>query len=187
MRIRGIPLIALGAAAIVSLLSCTTTGARSESELLADLNSSSENTVSDALRALERHYPNSAAAQQGMVAKLDDSREIIRRRAARALGAIGARLDDAAMGKVVALLSSHDDDAIIDGLKALRGLGNASVVPAVLPLLRYNGSFVKRDACRTLAVLADRTVVSEIEPLLADADSNVQDDARLAIAKLQGK
>ena len=184
--IRKLPLALLAASAAL-ILSCASTANRTESEFLNDLNSPSENTVCDALRGLERNYPNSPAARAGMIARLDDSREIVRRRAARALGAIGARVDDQAHGKVVALLSSRDDDAIIDGLKALRGMGNATAVSAVVPLLKSNGPFVKRDACRTLSVLADKTVIADIEPLLNDKDSNVQADARLAIAKLQEK
>ena len=45
----------------------------------------------------------------------------------------------------------------------------------------------KRDACRTLAVLGDKSVVPSIEPLLKYPDLNVQKDAMDAIALLKAK
>ena len=171
----------------LAVLSISCASSRSESEFLRDLNSSSTNTVCDALQGLEKRYPDSAAARERIVAKLDDPREEVRRKAARVLGAIGVRLDDEQTGKVVGLLSSRDVDAVIDGLKALRGTGNASAVPAIVPLLTSSNRYVKRDACRTLAILGDRSVIPAIEPLANHPDHEIAEDARRAIARLQGK
>src|SRR5512135_2535270 len=71
-------------AAVVALSACAST--RPESELLRDLDSPSAGVVCDALQALEKQYPGSAAARPKIVAKLDDSREEVRRKAARVLG-----------------------------------------------------------------------------------------------------
>ena len=186
MKIRRFAVEGLVFSAVVAVLaSCAST--RPESELLRDLNSPSANVVCDALQGLEKRYPDSDAARTQIIARLDDPREEVRRKAARVLGAIGVRLDDGQTAKVVALLSSPDGDAVIDGLKALRGTGNASAVPAILPLLRHSDRYVKRDACRTLAVLGDRSIVPAIEPLANHPDHEVAEDARLAIARLQQK
>lgn len=172
-------------AAVVALCACAST--RPESELLRNLDSPSAGVVCDALQALEKQYPGSAAARPKIVAKLDDSREEVRRKAARVLGSMGTRLDDAETAKVVVLLSSRDVDTVIDGLKALRGTANASAVPAIVPLLKHSNRYVKRDACRTLAVLGDRSVIPAIQPLVGDRDHEVDEDARLAIARIREK
>jgi HEAT repeat protein len=158
-----------------------------ESELLRDLNSANETTVCDALLGLEKGYPSSVEARTKIVALLSDPRIRVHRKAARVLGAIGAKVDDDGIARVTALLSAHDTETIIDGLKALRGMGNARAVPAILPLLASPDANVKRDSCRTLAVLADKTAIPAIEPLLSDKNPKVQEDARQAIAKLREK
>ncbi len=173
------------AAIVVLFASCAST--RPESELLRDLDSPSAGVVCDALQALEKQYPGSPTARPKIVARLDDSREEVRRKAARVLGAMGTRLDDAGTAKVAALLSSRDVDAVIDGLKALRGIGNPSATAAIVPLLQHPNRYVKRDACRTLAVLGDRTLVPAIEPLVGNPDREIDEDARLAIARLKDK
>ena len=175
----------LFAAVVTFFAACSST--RPESELLRDLDSPHAGVVCDALQALEKQYPGSAAARPKIVAKLDDPRVEVRRKAARVLGAMGTRLDDAETAKVVVLLSSQNVDTVIDGLKALRGTGNASAVPAIVPLLAHPNRYVKRDACRTLAVLGDRSVVPAIEPLVGNPDHEVDEDARLAIARLREK
>jgi HEAT repeat protein len=171
---------------LATLIACASTR-RPESELLRDLDSTSPSVVCDALQALEKEYPNSATARPAIVAKLDDPRERVRRKAARVLGATATRLDDVETAKVVVLLSSRNVDAVLDGLKALRGTANASSVPAIVPLLLHPDRYVKRDACRTLAVIGDKSLVPAIEPLLGNPDHEVAEDARVAITRLQGK
>jgi hypothetical protein len=46
---------------------------------------------------------------------------------------------------------------------------------------------VQRDACRTLAVLGDKSTVPSIEPLLKNSNAEVVQDAQAAIAVLQNK
>lgn len=186
MKIRSLSARVLFLSGLVALfVSCASS--RPESELLRKLNSSSTNAVCDALQSLEKQYPNSAAAREQIIAKLDDPREEVRRKAARVLGSIGVRLDDEQTARVAVLLSSRDVEAVIDGLKALRGTGNASAVPAILPLLKHPNRYVTRDACRTLAVLGDKSIVPAIEPLANHRDHEIAEDARRAIARLQEK
>ena len=76
-------------------------------------------------------------------------------------------------------------DSVIDGLKALRGLENRNDFAPILPLLQNPDANIKRDSCRTLAVVADKSVIPKIEPLLKDPDKKVQKDAEEAIATLK--
>ena len=159
----------------------------SEAELLAKLGSPNANEVRDALLALEKEYPTSMEARPRIIALLKDSRAEVRRKAARVLGAIGARLTREQIQGVVALLSEKDRDTVIDGLKALRGLNDSSAAPAVVALLQSSDLNIKRDACRTLAEIGDKSAIPSIEPLTKDPNEKVRKDAELAIAKLREK
>jgi HEAT repeat protein len=69
----------------------------------------------------------------------------------------------------------------------LRGLKAQSAIPQILPLLDNPDSNVKRDSCRTLAVLGDSSLIPSIKPLLTYPDLDVQKDAADAISILKEK
>ena len=160
---------------------------KTEEELVAQLASTDEGKVTSALQGLEKEYPESPTARAKIISMLKDPREKVQRKAARVLGAINAKVDAKVLADITPLLRSTNKDAVVDGLKALRGLDAASTVPQILPLLSSPDENIKRDACRTLAEIADPSVISKIEPLLSDANKKVQEDARTAIAKLKMK
>lgn len=160
---------------------------KTEEELIAILSSPDEGKVTSALQDLEKQYPDSKTAQAAVVSKLKDPREKVQRKAARVLGAIHAPVDKKVLADITPLLKSPNKDAVIDGLKALRGLDSKSTVPEILPLLANPDENIKRDACRTLAEIGDTSLVPKIEPLLADPNKKVQEDARDAIAKLKNR
>jgi HEAT repeat protein len=160
---------------------------KTEEEWIAQLASADEGKVTSALQGLEKEYPESPTARAKIISMLKDPREKVQRKAARVLGAINAKVDAKVLADITPLLKSTNKDAVVDGLKALRGLDAASTVPQILPLLSSPDENIKRDACRTLADIADPSVISKIEPLLSDANKKVQEDARTAIAKLKMK
>jgi len=160
---------------------------KTEEEWIAQLSSTDEGKVTGALQGLEKEYPDSPTARAKIISMLKDPREKVQRKAARVLGAIHAKVDAKVFAEITPLLKSTNKDAVIDGLKALRGLDAASAVPQILPLLSSADENIKRDACRTLAEIASPSVVSKIEPLLNDPNKRVQEDARTAIEKLKLK
>jgi HEAT repeat protein len=162
-------------------------GKRTEEEWIALLSSTDEGKVTSALQGLEKEYPESPTARAKIISMLKDPREKVQRKAARVLGAINAKVDAKVLADITPLLRSTNKDAVVDGLKALRGFDAASTVPQILPLLSSPDENIKRDACRTLAEIADPSVISKIEPLQSDANKKVQEDARTAIAKLKMK
>lgn len=160
-------------------------GGKPEAEWMAQLASPEEDKVVKALQGLEKEYPDSDAARAKTIEMLKDSREKVRRKAARVLGALHAKVDKKVLAEITPLLESPNKDTVLDGLKALRGLEAASTVPKIVPLLQSPDDNIKRDACRTLAEIADDKVIPKIEPLLNDPNKKVQEDARLAIARLK--
>ena len=94
---------------------------------------------------------------------------------------------DPKVRELCAVLRSTDADELIHTLKLLRKPECSDAVPATLPLLRNEHPNVVRDACRTLAVIANKDVIPSIEPLLKDKRSDVRKDAQDAIAKLGAK
>ncbi|MBK9064287.1 MAG: HEAT repeat domain-containing protein [Acidobacteria bacterium] len=160
---------------------------KTEEELIAILSSPDEGKVTSALQDLEKQYPESKTAQAAVVSKLKDPREKVQRKAARVLGAIHAPVDKKVLADITPLLKSPNKDAVIDGLKALRGLDSKSAVPEMVPLLLNPDENIKRDTCRTLAVVGDASLVPKIEPLLSDPNKKVQEDARDAIATLKNR
>jgi HEAT repeat protein len=160
---------------------------KTEEEWIAQLSSADEGKVTSALQGLEKEYPDSPTARAKIISMLKDSREKVHRKAARVLGAIHAKVDAKVLADITTLLKATNKDAVIDGLKALRGLDAESTVPQILPLLSSPDENIKRDACRTLADLASPSAISKIEPLLNDPNKKVQEDARAAIDKLKLK
>jgi len=160
---------------------------KSEEEWITQLSSPDESKVTSALQGLEKEYPESKTAQAAVIKMLKDPREKVHRKAARVLGAIHAPVDKKVLADITPLLKSPNKEAVIDGLKALRGLDSKSTIPEILPLLQSPDENIKRDACRTLAEIGDASLVPKIQPLLEDKNKKVVEDARDAIARLKAK
>jgi HEAT repeat protein len=161
--------------------------AKTEEQLIAELDSPKEKIVFDAMAQLEKEYPTSTAYHPKLKALLTDNRLKVQRKAARVLGALHAPVSDTDLQNICALLAVDDKDAKMDGLKALRGLKSQSVISKMTPLLQDGNANVVRDACRTLAVVGDKSVIPSLEPLRQSPDKKVQKDAQDAIFALQSK
>jgi HEAT repeat protein len=118
---------------------------------------------------------------------LSDNRSVVRRKAARILGIFHAQLTGAELNQVCAQLKAADWGEVLAALRALRDLNASAAVPDVLPCLKHFNPNVVRDACRTLAVIGDRSVIPSIEPLLTSPNSKIRKDAQDAIEKLKAK
>jgi HEAT repeat protein len=158
-----------------------------EDRLIADMASDNPRKVLNALDDLQEK-PNSgtnviAAARKLLV----DPRPSVRKKAARVLGEIHARVDRDDIKAICRMLKSYDKAEVSDALKALRGLNAAEAIPEITPFLKSNHKLLVRDACRTLAVLGNKDVVPLIEPLLKNADADVRTDAQFAITALRSK
>src|SRR5205823_1823383 len=68
-------------------------------------------------------------------------------------------------------LNSKKPGEIVDALKQLREVDAPDAVPDILACLNHPNANVVRDACRTLAVLGDKTVIPSLEPLVNDKRS----------------
>jgi HEAT repeat protein len=158
-----------------------------EDELIADLSSRNEDKVVETLLALEKQYPTSTKAFPTMKKLLTDSRQKVRRKAARVLGVLHAEVDDQNLNDICAMLKASDAREQMDALISLRGLKAQSKIPEITPLLNSPTPNVVRDACRTLAELGNKELIPSIEPLLKHADKRVQTDAQDAIYKLKAK
>jgi len=160
---------------------------KTEDQLIAELASPNEGTVTDALLKLEKQYPTSTKAFPTMKQLLKDRREKVRRKAARVLGVLHADVDEENLKDILALTKSSEPREIMDGLIALRGLKAESTVPDIVPFLKHAHPNVIRDACRTLAVLGNKDLIPQIEPLLNHPQAAVKKDAQDAIYKLRQK
>ena len=181
-------LIAL-ALGVFALATCSVQAAKvkTEDELIAALASAKEKEVINAMQEMEKNYPTSAKCQAALKPFLSDSRSPVRRKAARVLGVMNANVSEAEIKSISELLKSTDKYAIIDGLKALRGLKAQSTIPEITPLLKHSDKNVIRDACRTLAVLGNKSLIPDLKPLLEYPDVAVQKDAADAISILREK
>ena len=156
----------LGAVVLSTALPAPARPPKTEDELLAALSSPKDKDVYSALQDLEKNYPSDAKIIPPIKGLLADPRPVVRRKAARVLGAIHADVSDADIKNICALLNSTDKREVTDGLIALRGLKAQSAIPQILPLLDNPDSNIKRDSCRTLAVLGDKSLIPKIKPLL---------------------
>jgi HEAT repeat protein len=160
---------------------------KTEDELIADLSSPKAGVVTSALQKIEKEYPTTTKALPAIKKLLTDPRLKVQRKAARVLGSLHANVDETDIKNICTLLKSSDADAVIDGLKALRGLKAQSAIPEILPLLKNSNEHVLRDSCRTLAVLGDKSLIPDIKPLLEYPNAAVQKDASDAIYILKQK
>jgi HEAT repeat protein len=120
---------------------------------------------------------------------LNDQRADVRQDAQKSIDKISANPRPAydVEQKKSAELAESDPASVIRMLKLLRSPEYSAVVPAILPFLQNRSDNVVRDACRTLAVVANKEVIPNIEPLLKNHSSKVQKDAQDAIDKLRAK
>ena len=160
---------------------------KTEDQLIAELASPNGEKVAKALLSLEKEFPTSTKAQPEMKKLLTDSREVVRRKAARVLGVLHAEVSETDLKNIAVMLKAQQPNEVVDALKSLRGLKAESTVPEILPLLKDKSVGVLRDACRTLAVLGNKDCIAQIEPLLKHPDGKVQADAQDAIYKLKSK
>lgn len=173
--------------ALVALAAPLRAAAASEDKLIADLDSSIPTTVTAALQKLEKEYPTSTKAFPKIKQLLSDKREKVRRKAARVLGVLHAEVSTDDLKAITAMLKATDPQEVIDGLKSLRGLKAAGVLPEVLPLLKHSTPNVVRDACRTVAVFGTKENIPALEPLLNHPVAAVKSDAQDAIFQLKAK
>lgn len=162
----------------------------SEDKLIADLSSPDETVVVWAMANLKKEYRDSTNAVTAIKKLLTDSRLIVRERAAGALGVFHAEVKTEDVKAICALMKESNVDANMEGLKALRGVQGPAVagaVPEVLPFLRNSNPYLIRDACRTLAVIGNKDLIPQIEPLLTHRQAPVRKDARIAITALRSK
>lgn len=185
MKNRGFGLVALVLSLALFPASVSRASEKSKEDVAAALSSTDEGKVYDALQYFEKHFSGDETLRQKALSLLADSRPKVKRKAARVLGALGAKLSKDQLRDVQSLLAASDKDTVIDGLKALRGLANRDDFAPILPLLLNPDQNIKRDSCRTLAVIANKSVIPKIEPLLKDPDKKVREDAEAAIAALK--
>jgi hypothetical protein len=150
----------------------------------------SDRTITSAMTLLERLHSKDLShtnAIPALKSLLADNRSPVRRKAARILGIFHAPMSAADLQAVCTQLKAEDWGEVQSGLKALRGLDAAEMVPEILPCLKHTNANVVRDACRTLAVVGDKSVIPAIEPLLASDNSKIKKDAEDAIQLLKSK
>jgi len=127
---------------------------KSEAQLLTLLDSPDAGKVANAMEGLEENYPTEEAKAK-IASMVTDPRVKVRRKAARVLGALHVRLDVGTVDSIALMLAEQEKDTVLDALKALHDLRASSTVPKILPLLTSPDANIKRDACRTLADIAD--------------------------------
>jgi HEAT repeat protein len=160
---------------------------KTEEQLIADLDNPNPDKVASTMLAIEKQYPTSTKTLPKIKSLLKDNRPKVRRKAARVLGALHAEVDQENLKDIVAIVKSNDPDEAMDGLKALRGLKAADVLPDVKACFENKTPNVVRDALRTTATLGKKSDIPSIEPLLKHLDPKVQKDAQDAIYALQNK
>lgn len=164
--------------------------AATEDQLIANLSSSDEGKVVSAMRHLKEQYRGSTRAFPAMKKLLTDSRLKVRERVAGTLGVFHADVSEEDVKAISALLKEPSANANMEGLKALRGVQGSAVagaMPEILPFLKNSNAYLMRDACRTLAVIGNKSLIPQIEPLLTHPDTKVRKDAQDAITALRSK
>lgn len=202
-RTRILPLLALTLTAILSWFPFDAQAApkpkKTEAELIGMLRSTDYQKAIDALDRLPDWYPNSTTAvleiRQLLGSTVNERgvpKNILSRKAARALGNYGATLGEDDMKVFVGFIRSSDIDDVMDGLKALRGLKQSpeserKLCAEIVLLLKDKETHVVRDAMRTLGALGNKDVIPALEPFLKHMRLDVKRDAREAIAAIQKK
>ena len=162
-------------------------GPKEESRLVEALHSPKESVVTDALGQLDRKYPDATNFWPQIKPLLRDPRLKVRCKAARVLGSMHADVNHDEIAALSSMLNSTQRGERGDALKSLRGLNASEAVPAIIPLLNNPEPKIIREACRTLAVLGDRSTIEFIMPLLQSSDVAVKADAEDAVFQLKSK
>jgi len=180
--------LTLGAFSFTTL-SCTAAPKKelTEDELITELAGPNPDKVANAMLQLEKRFPTSKKGFPAMKNLLTDSREKVRRKAARVLGILHADVNETDLKNITAMFKAINPQETMDVLKSLRGLKAKSTLPEILPLLQNSHLGIVRDAIRTLTILGDKSTIASIEPLLKHADTKVQKDAQDAIFTLKAK
>lgn len=178
-------LIALG---VVTAPATLLAKERTEAEYIKLMDEKDEGDVASAMMGIEKNFPTSEAG----VAKIrkmlvTDNRIVVKRKAARVLGVLHTELNADEAAAIFSLLKNSEKFAVMDGLKALRGLNVKGATDAILPLLNHADLNVIRDSLRTLSEIGGKDLVPKIEPLLNHADKAVKKDAQDALFKLKQK
>lgn len=97
---------------------------------------------------------------------------------------IDKTITDPEVQRLCDVLKTGKPNEVINALKSLREMDAPEAVPDILTCLTSSNSNVIRDACRTLAVLGDKSIVPSIEPLLKHSRADVRKDAQDAIDAL---
>lgn len=172
---------------------------KTEAELISMLSSTNYQKAIDALDRLPNWYPNSTNAIQEIrkllgstVTRRGVPKNILSRKAARALGSYGATLGEDDLKVFVSFIRSADVDDVMDGLKALRGLklppdSERKLSAEIVLLLKDKEIHVVRDAIRTLGALGNKDVIPVLEPFVKQLRLDVKRDAKDAIAAIQKK
>jgi HEAT repeat protein len=158
-----------------------------EDQLISQLGSGDSSKVVAAFQSLEKNYPLSTNVVPFIKKMVGDSREAVKRKAAREAGIYHVDLSADELKQVCSLLTDSNWRAVEDGLKALRDLKKPDAAASVVPCLKNPNDHVMRDACRTLAVIGDKSVVPSIQPLLSNPNPAVHKDAQDAIDALNAK
>jgi HEAT repeat protein len=180
----------IGVSVLALLATASSMKAATEEALIANLSSPDEGKVISAMAQLKKQYRSSTKAIPAVKGLLSDSRLKVRERAAGWLGIYRAEVSEADVKAICALLKEANNDANMEGLKALRGLQGPAVagaVPEIVPFLKHSNPYLMRDACRTLAVIGNKGLIPQIEPLLTDSNPKVRKDAQDAITALRSK
>lgn len=170
---------------------------KTEAQLIAMLDSKNYQDVLDAMDRLPNWYPGSTNAIQQIRRQLRTTltlsrvpKNLINRKAARALGNYGATLEWDDVKIFIGFIRSADIDEVMDGLKALRGLKEPpdierKIADEVVVLLKDKETHIVRDAMRTLATVGNAEVIPAIEPFVKYRRLDVSRDARDAIAAIR--
>ena len=172
---------------------------KTEAELISMLRSTDHQKAIDALDRLPNWYPKSTTAVleiRQLLGRTVNQRgvpkNILSRKAARALGNYGATLSEDDLKVFVGFIRSSDIDDVMDGLKALRGLKQSpdserKLCAEIVLLLQDKEIHVVRDAIRTLGILGNKDIIPALEPFLKYMRLDVKRDAKEAIAAIQKK
>jgi HEAT repeat protein len=100
-------------------------------------------------------------------ARMTDPETKIRRSAARGLGIL--RAETAIPELVTAIREDRDDQVRVEGIRALRKIGNPSVADHVMPLLNFNNDRVRHEIIDALGRLKYRGAVPELTRIFDQA------------------
>lgn len=158
---------------------------KTEAEVLAMLESKNADEVCSAMLNIEKRFSSNESAIKTIRTMLADPRLAVQRKAARVLGVLHTELTGDELKSVYALLKSSDRLAVIDGLKALRGLKAPGAAAEIIPLLQNTDENIVRDSCRTLAEMGAKSAIPSIEPLVSNPNKAIAKDAQEALFKLK--